>query len=80
MGTLRFEISSRSARAGNRRFGTSSALRAHTKAPYKIDLLWKTLRPLKCPGRARTVARGVAQRDHVVACRGTLARVTYWPT
>ena len=43
--------------AGNRRFGTVSALRAHTKAPYKIDLLWKTLRARKSlnrPGRART--------------------------
>ena len=27
------------ARAGNRRFGLLSALRAHTKAPYKNDLL-----------------------------------------
>jgi hypothetical protein len=35
-----------------------SALRAHTKAPSKTDLLWKTLRALKRPGRARTVLDG----------------------
>jgi hypothetical protein len=29
------------ARAGNRRFGLLSALRARTKAPYKIELLRK---------------------------------------
>jgi hypothetical protein len=34
------------ARAGNRRFGRSSALRAHTKPPYKTDLLRKTRRAL----------------------------------
>ena len=43
------------ARAGNHRFGLLSALRAHTKAPYKPDLLWETRRALNCPGRARTV-------------------------
>ena len=46
------------ARAGNRRFGPLSALRAHTKTPYKTDLHRKTLRnakALKRPGRARTV-------------------------
>ena len=35
------------ARAGNRRKRRLSALRAHTKVPYKIDLLWKTLRNAK---------------------------------
>jgi hypothetical protein len=39
------------ARAGNRRFELLRALRAHTKVPYKIDLLWRTLRPLKRPRR-----------------------------
>jgi hypothetical protein len=39
------------ARAGNRRFWRLSALRAHTKAPYKTDLNRKTLRALKRPGR-----------------------------
>jgi hypothetical protein len=42
------------ARAGNRRFPQLSALYAHTKAPYKTDLLWETPRPLKRPGWART--------------------------
>jgi hypothetical protein len=48
------------ARAGNRRFGLFSALRAHTKAPYQTDSLWKTRRALNRPGRARTggVLRG----------------------
>ena len=31
-----------------------SALRAHAKAPYKINLLWRTLRALKGSARART--------------------------
>jgi hypothetical protein len=44
------------ARAGNRRFGPLSALRAHTKAPYKMDFHRKTLMALKRPGAARTVA------------------------
>jgi hypothetical protein len=44
-----------SARAGNRRFRSLSALRAHTKAPYKIDFHRKTLWALNRPGRARTV-------------------------
>jgi hypothetical protein len=43
-----------SARAGNRRFWLLSALRAHTKAPYKTTLLWETLRPHNRFGRART--------------------------
>jgi hypothetical protein len=43
--------------AGDRRKGRLSALRARTKAPYKIDLHRKTLSALKSrnrPGRART--------------------------
>ena len=39
-------------RARHRRVWLLSALRAHTKAPYKIDLRWETLRPLARPGRA----------------------------
>jgi hypothetical protein len=35
------------ARAGNRRFGRLSALRAHTKAPYKMYFHRKTLRNAK---------------------------------
>jgi hypothetical protein len=42
------------ARAGNRRFVRLSALRAHTKPPCKNDLLWRTLRALNRPRRART--------------------------
>ena len=38
---------STTARAGNRRFWLLSALRAHTKAPYKIDFHRKTLRDAK---------------------------------
>jgi hypothetical protein len=52
------------ARAGNRRFWLLSALRAHTKMPYKIDLLWETLRALKHPGRARTVQKPWYVRIH----------------
>ena len=40
-----------SARAGNRRFGLLSGFCAHTKAPYKIDLLWRTRRVRNRPGR-----------------------------
>jgi hypothetical protein len=36
------------------RFGSLSALCAHTKAPYKIDFNRKTLRALNRPGTART--------------------------
>ena len=42
-------------RAGNRHLWLLSALRAHTKAPWKTDLLWETLRVLNRPERARTV-------------------------
>ena len=34
---------------GNRRSRPLSALRAHTKPPYKTDLLWRTLRVLNRP-------------------------------
>ena len=44
-----------SARAGNRRKGRLSTLRAHTKAPYKTYFYRKTLRALNRPRRARTV-------------------------
>jgi hypothetical protein len=43
------------ARAGNCRFGPLSALRAHTKAPYKMGFHRKTLRALNRPEAARTV-------------------------
>jgi hypothetical protein len=42
------------ARAGTRRAWLLGALCAHTKAPYKSDLLWRTLRPPDRPARART--------------------------
>jgi hypothetical protein len=45
------------ARAGNRRYWLISALRSHTKAPYKIDSLREPLRPREHPGRARTLRR-----------------------
>ena len=48
------------ARAGDRRFWLLSALRAHTKAPYKTDLHRETLMALNRPGTARTVGRTVA--------------------
>jgi hypothetical protein len=38
-------------------FGLLSALRAHTEAPYRTDLLWETRRALNRPGRARTDLR-----------------------
>ena len=46
------------ARAGNRRFWLLSALRTHTTAPYKSDLMWKTLRPPKNSKRPRRVRTG----------------------
>ena len=46
--------SSATARARNRGFGLLSLLRAHTKLPYRTDLLGETLRALNRPGRART--------------------------
>ena len=44
------KTASSSARAGNRRFRLLSALRAHTKAPYKTDLPRKTLMVGNRPG------------------------------
>jgi hypothetical protein len=49
------------ARAQNRRVRLLSALRAHTKAPYKTELLWRTLRALNRPGWSRTVAYGISE-------------------
>ena len=57
---------SATARAGNRRFWMLSALRTHTKAPYKTDSLWRTLMTLKCPGRARTVVEEAADLQRAV--------------
>jgi hypothetical protein len=66
--------SQRTARAGNRRFGPLSALRAHTKAPYKMDFNRKTLRALNGPGTVRTVAvhRVVAPADRAAAAARAL--------
>ena len=50
---------SSTASAEERRKGPLSNHRTHTKAPYKDDLLWGTLRTLKGPGRARTKPRDV---------------------
>jgi hypothetical protein len=44
-------ISRVTARAGNRRFGLLSALRPHTKAPYKMDFHRETLRLRYRPAR-----------------------------
>ena len=49
---------SMTARAGNRRLWCLSALRAHTKAPYKTDLHRKTLRALNRPKAARAEGDG----------------------
>ena len=65
LGPLRFDdtvwsfdpFAWQSARAGNRRFGSLSALCAHTKAPYKMDFNRKTLMALNRPGTARTDPR-----------------------
>ena len=45
-------------RAGKRRSGPFSATRAHTKAPYKSGLLWRTLGPLRRPGGPGPCAAG----------------------
>ena len=47
-------------RAAGASFWRSSALRAHTKLPYKTDLLRETPRALTHPGWARTVERARA--------------------
>ena len=49
------------AQAGSRRFCLVGALRPHTKAPYTADLLWRTPRALKRPGRGRTVGECVGE-------------------
>ena len=51
-----------SARAGNRRVRWLSTLRAHTTAPYKLDLLWETLRALNRPRQARAVRLQLEER------------------
>jgi hypothetical protein len=63
------------ARAANRRFGLLRALRTHTKAPYKPDLLWETLRALNSPAKARTISirNGVRKSLHFLE-RGVLTR------
>jgi hypothetical protein len=59
------------ARAGDRRFGLSSALRAHANAPYKSDLLRRTIRSRKPPEGARTGGGvGYAHHEEVLAERG----------
>ena len=57
-------VQSLSARAGNRHFGSPSALRPHTNAPYNCSLRWNMLRVVDRPGRARTsVERLAAVRE-----------------
>ena len=48
---------SATARAGNRRFGSLSAPRAHTKVPYKTNLQRKTPMALNRPGRPGQLLR-----------------------
>ena len=56
------------------------ALCAHTKTPYKTDLLWKTLRALKRPGRVRTVPMLKTPPEHPTAmCIGCLSRLYLRP-
>ena len=54
--------------AGNRRFRPLGALRAHKKAPYKMEFHRKTLRALNHPWAARTDAelREGLEREHGV--------------
>jgi hypothetical protein len=56
------------ARAGNRRFGPLSVLRAHTKSPYKMDFHRKTRMALNRPGRPgpRAAHRELVHRDFAV--------------
>ena len=61
------------ARADNRRFGLLNALRAHTEEPYKNDVLWRTLGPLKRPGLARTEQAGVGAARGAEELRGEVA-------
>ena len=55
-----------------------SALRAHTKAPYKIDLLWRTLRALDHPSQGRTAAMCAAACAMRCACAESFQRPG-WP-
>jgi hypothetical protein len=55
------------ARAGQRRFWLLSALCTHTNTPYKTDLLWRTLRPLKRPIGCGQSGRRGAQIDDVLS-------------
>ena len=48
------------ARAGSHRFRPLGALRAHTKAPYRMDFHREMLRALNRPKAARTVVRARA--------------------
>jgi hypothetical protein len=59
-----FSGSPSTARAGNRRIQLLSALRAHTKAPHKDDILRRTLRALKRPRRARRTDAGGQAHGH----------------
>jgi hypothetical protein len=54
-GDLRPELVDLTAGGPKPSFWLLSSLHAHTKPPYKRDLLPETLRPRKRPGRARTV-------------------------
>ena len=63
------EIFLASARAGNRRFRLLSALRAHTKVPYKIEFHRETLRALNRPKAAQTGARNPAVSQKTPAAR-----------
>ena len=74
---------SATARAGNRHFRLLSALRAHTKAPYKMDSHTKTRMARKSPWAARTVvggraavqADGLGARDRAPREQHTLQRL-----
>jgi hypothetical protein len=72
-------VQSLTARAGNRRFRRLSALRAHTKAPYEMDVHRETLRALNRPWAARTLEleepAGHAAADPAVDQRVAHARV-----
>jgi hypothetical protein len=58
-----------SARAGNRRFGLLSARRAHTKLPYKIDLIYYRKRQ----GRLNT--RAGPDSGHAGDARGEVGKL-----
>ena len=60
-------------RAEDRRFGPLSALRAHTKAPYKMDFHRKTLRALNRPEAARTVTQMLSMEPSSQSARSARA-------